>query len=156
MRLEKPAPGSDVFTLTMSPGELAAVNALAKFARAGIAYDAHAAYVAQVFVYIFLQPRDLVGDHDTQRAFMAVDQLCAQPKPGDGDVVLRLPKAEMRQLLMIVSMAAESEDRSEVIHDGKPDEFPHGFPDLKLPASYYAKALDDLLNALYEGTNLTA
>lgn len=155
MRLEILESASVEFVLHMNQKEWTAVQALAEFAKAGIAYDAHAAYVAQVFTYVFLQPRDLVQDSATQRAFSAVDGLSAAPRIGDEEAILRLPKAEMRQMLMMLAMAAESEDQSEIIHGAMPNEFPHVFPDLELPSSYYANALNDLLSALYTERALT-
>ena len=38
MRLEKPNPEDDTFKLVMSPVEWEEINALAKFAQAGLAY----------------------------------------------------------------------------------------------------------------------
>jgi hypothetical protein len=157
VRLETPESGDDRFNLVMAPVEWTEIHELAKFARAGIAHDAEAPYVAQVFVYIFLQPRDLIKDTDTQAALAAIDCLAtgAHPDADGGDVVLRLPKAQMRQILMMLGMAAESEDQAEIVHDGRPEEFPYRFPDMQFPGDYYAKLLDDLLAALYRDSALT-
>ncbi|MEP6716588.1 MAG: hypothetical protein ABJC09_13540 [Terriglobia bacterium] len=77
-------------------------------------------------MYIILQPSELIRDTGTQAAFAAPDRL-----------------------------AAESEDRAEIVMDANSDEFPHTFPDMELPGDYYAKALDDLLGALYEDSDRT-
>ena len=140
----------------MSVVEWKEVQALTEFAKAGIAYDVHAAYVAQVFTYLFLQPGDLIKDRDTQAAFAAVDHLATEARPHEdgGDIVLGLPKAQMRQMLMMLGMAAESEDQAEIINDGKPDEFPHKFPDIEISSSRYARAFFNLLDALYENRTL--
>lgn len=66
MRLQRDEPEADIFRLVMPFVEWKDVDALAKFAQAGIAYDAQTAYVAQVFAYLFLQPADLLHDADTQ------------------------------------------------------------------------------------------
>jgi len=154
VRLETPESGDDTFSLVMAPVEWADIQELAKFARAGIEHDAEAAYVAQVFVYIFLQPRDLMKDPDTQAALAAIDRLAsgAHVDADGGDVVLRLPKAQMRQILMMLGMAAESEDQAEIVHGAWPEKFPYPFPDMRFPGDYYAKLLDDLLDVLYKGS----
>jgi hypothetical protein len=156
VRLEQTGSPAGVWSLAISPSEREPVHALAEFAKAGIAYDEHAAYVAQVFVYIMLQPRDLVRDPDTQAAFCAIDQVSAENRPSTGaDMVIRLSKGEMRQLLMMLGMAAESEDQADIIGHAMKEEFPHRFPDLELASQCYAKAFEDLLSALYADQDLT-
>ncbi len=135
MVLERPGSRCDAWRLGFSPRELSEAYAPAQYAKAGIAYDAGVAYVAQVFVYIFLQPRDLIKDPDTQGALAALDHLA---KGGAG--VLQLPKAQMRQLLTIPVMAAESEEQV------NPEKVQ--FPDLEFPGDTYAKVFETLLSAL--------
>ena len=157
MRLEKPEPAGDTFSLVMSPVEWKEIHALAKFAQAGIAYDAQAAYVAQVFVYVMSQPEDILGNRNTLAAFAAVDRLAAAVSANAAriDVVLRLPKEEMRQLLIMLGKAAESEDQADIVHDALPEKFPHRFPEMDPCSHYYADAFDDLLAALHQDKGLT-
>lgn len=158
MRLEKPGPRDDNYRLAMSLVEWKEVYALAQFAQAGIAYDAQAPYVAQVFIYVTSQPKDVLGNRNTRAAFAAVDRLAAEGSAdaAAGVVILRLPKEEIRQLLVMLGMAAESEDQADIIHDGEPDKFPHGFPakEIEIAASHYAEAFDNLMAALHEDRTL--
>jgi hypothetical protein len=128
------------------------VLALAKFAQAGIAYDAQAAYVAQVFTYLMLQPAELLKDADTQAAFAAVERLAASA-PG-GEVLLHLGKAQMRQMLVMLGMAAESEDNADLMRDDEAENSPHQFPDLGPSSQSYAQVFDQLLQALYDGLSV--
>ena len=157
MRLEKPESGHDTFKLVMSAVEWEEIHALAKFAQAGLAYDCTAAYVAQVFTYLVLwgrfggfpQPADIQSNQDMQAAFAAVDRL-AESVPADGrnrgDVVLRLRKEELRQLLILLGKASEAEDKAEDLHDDIGVEF----PDLEFTPSLYGDAFENLLMALHE------
>jgi hypothetical protein len=149
MRLEKPESEDGTFSLSMSPVEWPEVLALAKFAQAGIAYDTQAAYVAQVFTYLMLQPADLLKDADTQAAFAAVERLGASA-PG-GEALLHLGKAQMRQLLVMLGMAAESEDNADLMRDDEAENSSHQFPDLGPSSQSYAQVFDELLQALYDG-----
>ena len=63
-----------------------------------------------------------------------------------GDVVLRLRKEELRQLLILLGKASEAEDKAEDLHDAIPVEF----PDLEFPPSLYGDAFENLLMALHE------
>jgi len=62
----------------------------------------------------------------------------------------------MRQLLIILGMAAESEDQADIICDGHPQELPHRFPalEIEISSSHYAEAFDNLLAALHEDRTL--
>jgi hypothetical protein len=151
VRLEKPL-CDDTFNLIMSPVEWPEILALAKFAQAGIAYDAQAAYVRQVFTYLMLQPADLLKDADTQAAFAAVERVGVAV--GGGEVIVRLGKAQMRQLLVMLGMAAESEDQAELVHGVEAEDFPHQFPDLGPSSQSYAQVFDELLQALYDGLSV--
>jgi hypothetical protein len=161
VRLEKPDSGHDTFKLVMSPVEWEEIHALAKFAQAGLAYDCKAAYVAQVFTYLVLwgrfggfpQPADIQSNQDMQAAFAAVDRLAESVATGAmnrGDVVLRLRKEELRQLLIMLGKASEAEDHAEVMLDAYPAEFPYIFPDLEFTPSVYGDAFETLLMALWE------
>jgi hypothetical protein len=156
VRLEKPEPGHDVFSLVMSPVEWPEVHALAKFVQAGIAYDTRAAYVAQVFVFVMSQPEDILGNRNTQAAFAAVDHLAIEvpPNAAGGGVILNLPKEQMRQLLIMLGKAAESEDQADIIHDALPEKFPYRFPDIEPSSQFYAEAFTNLLKALHEDRSL--
>ncbi|HWD37627.1 MAG TPA: hypothetical protein VG944_02180 [Fimbriimonas sp.] len=79
---------------------------------------------------------------DTQAALAALDELAKS----QGEH-LRLPKAQMRQLLTILVMAAESEEQV------NPEKVQ--FPDLEFPGDTYAKVFETLLSALYEDRELT-
>ena len=149
MRLEKHE--DDAFSLIMSPVEWPEILALAKFARAALAYDATAAYVVQVLTYVVSPRWDILGNQSTRAAFAAVDRLTADSV---GDVILRLPKEQMRQLLVMLGMAAESEDQAELVHNVEPEKFPHQFPDLGPSSQAYVQVFDDLLEALYEGLSV--
>jgi hypothetical protein len=151
VRLEKPL-CEDTFSLIMSPVEWPEILALAKFAQAGIAYDAQAAYVRQVFTYLMLQPADLLRDADTQAAFAAVERLGVAA--GGGEVIVRLGKAQMRQLLVMLGMAAESEDQAELVHGVEAEDLLHQFPDLGPSSQSYAQVFDELLQALYDGLSV--
>ena len=157
MRLEVPEAGADTYRLVMSRVEWPEVYALAKFALEGMTYDAKAPYVGQVFVYIMYQPRDILGDVNTHAAIAACDPLAAEvsASPGGGEAVLQLPKDQMRQLLVMLDMAAESEDQADIICDGVPDEVLHRFPDIEITSLHYAEAFQKLMAAFYDGVSLT-
>jgi hypothetical protein len=159
VRLEKPEDGSDRFNLIMSPLEWREVHSLVKFGQAGLAYDCKAAYVAQVFNYLFLvsrfgwlQPKDILSDKNTQAAFSEVDRLAEQFPPGGSsvDVNLKLRKEAMRQLLTVLGKAAESEEQANIVSDAFPEEFPYRYPDLEFNGDYYADIFERLLTALHE------
>lgn len=164
MRLEKPEAEGDALTLTMSPLEWKELNALAKFGRAGLAYDCKAAYVAQVFNYLFLvsrfgfsQPEAILGDKDTQAALAELDRLAERIARGGGetiDVNVKLRKEAMRQLLVVAGKASESEEQANLISDAFPEAFPYRYPDLEFNGDYYADVFERLLTALYEDRSI--
>jgi hypothetical protein len=151
VRLEKSETVDDIFDLVMSAVEWKEIHALAKFAQAGIAYDCKTHYVAQVFVYTVTEPEGFRDDENLKAAFTALDDLMAHTTP-DGknniEVVLELPKEKMRQFLVIVRKAAESERQANLLHSAIPKEFPYAFPDLQVASGYYADAFADILMAL--------
>jgi hypothetical protein len=154
VRLEKPEPGKGTFSLVMSPVEWKETHALAKFGQTTITYDAQAPYVKQVFLYTVTEPEDFVESDNVQAAFAALDRLAAVVSSYSlgGDVILKLPKEEMRQMLVVIAKAAESKDRAEFYY-GRFD-FLHRFPELDIPASHYAEAFVNLLLALHEDKSL--
>jgi hypothetical protein len=147
----------DTFHLVLSPMEWKEVHALAHFAQSGLAYDCAAPYVTQVFEYHLSEPEDLQSDENLQAAFSAVAQM-AETIPADGrnggDVTLELPKEKMRQLLVILRMAASAEEQADFLYNGARDVFPYPFPDLKVPSSDYAQAFDSLLISLHHDNPL--
>ena len=147
----------DTFHLVLSPMEWKEVHALAHFAQSGLAYDCAAPYVTQVFEYHLSQPEDLQSDEDLQAAFSAVAQM-AETIPADsrngGDVTLGLPKEAMRQLLVILSMAASAEEQADFLYNGARDEFPYPFPELTVSSSDYARAFDSILTSLHHDNSL--
>ncbi len=146
-----------LFHLVLSPMEWKEVHALAHFAQSGLAYDCAAPYVTQVFVYHLSQPEELQFDEDLQAAFSAVAQM-AETIPADGrnggDVTLGLPKEEMRQLLVVLSIAARAEEQADFLYNGARDEFPYPFPDLTVSSSDYVQAFDSLLTSLHHDKSL--
>jgi hypothetical protein len=162
VRLEKIDPENDSCKLVMSPKEWKDVHSLATFAHAGLVYDGEAAYVAQVFTYLYLvgqfgvgpsafsQPKDILADEGMQAAFAAVDRLAARtlPESGTGEAVLALSKHEMQELLHVLGKATEAEDQAEIIHGAFPEKFPHLYPELELATAYYADAFCALLQEL--------
>jgi hypothetical protein len=147
----------DTFQLVLSPMEWKEVHALAHFAQSGLAYDCAAPYVTQVFEYHLSEPEDLQSDENLQAAFSAVAQmaetLAADGRNG-GDVTLGLPKEEMRQLLVILRMAASAEEQADFLYNGARDAFPYPFPDLTVPSSDYAQAFNSLLISLHHDNSL--
>ena len=85
-----------------------------------------------------------------------MDQLARGRLVGNtsGDVVLTLPKEQLRQLLVMLGKASESEDQGELLHDAEPDKFPHRFPDIGIAPAQYTEAFDILLAALDEEKTL--
>ena len=128
------------------------VRALAQFAQCGLAYDCSAPYVTQVFVYHLSQPEDLQYDEDLQAAFSAVGDL-AETFPADGgngdDVTLGLPKEEMRQLFVVLSIAAGAEEQAAFLYNGDCAGYHYPFPDLAGSPSDYVEAFDNLLTSLH-------
>lgn len=125
------------------------VCALAKFACHAISYDAHAPYVRQVFVYVWSLPQDTLASRNFQEACAAVGKFSTET--ARGDVTIELDEGPMRQLLLMLSMAAESEDQAELVYAVVPDQFPHPFPDLDLAPGYYADTFESLINKLRAG-----
>ncbi len=157
MRLETPVPGDTHLVLLMSPREWKEVRALAEFAQAGLEYDCRANYVVQVFTYLYLvsrfglsQPKDMRSNPNLQAAVAGFDRLVETVLDADGssDIVLRLPKEQMRHFVMLLGKAAEAETQAQNLNELIPDEFPFSFPELEFPGSYYADQLSDLLAAI--------
>ncbi len=142
----------DTVHLVLSPMEWKEVRALAHFAQCGLAYDCSAPYVTQVFVYHLSQPEDLQYDEDLQAAFSAVGDL-AETFPADGgngdDVTLGLPKEEMRQLFVVLSIAAGAEEQAAFLYNGDCAGYHYPFPDLAGSPSDYVEAFDNLLTSLH-------
>ncbi len=144
-------------SLVLSPREWKEVSALAKFAQTGLDYDCDAPYVSQVFTYMLSQPEDIQSNRNTHAAFSAVDRMAAEaPADGtnSGDVTLALPKKEMRQLFVVLSIAADAEKQADSLYDAAREEFPYPFPDIEVAPRHYAKAFDDFLTALHEDRSL--
>jgi hypothetical protein len=147
----------DTVHLILSPMEWKEVRALTHFAQCGLVYDCAAPYVTQVFVYDLSQPEELQDDEDLQAAFSTVADM-AETIPADGtnggDVTLGLPKEEMRQLFVILNIAAGAEEQAAFLYNGGCDGFHYPFPDLTVPPSDYVKAFDSLLMSLHHDKSM--
>lgn len=157
MRLEKPEGGAGKFSLAMSPQEWKDIHALALFAWNGLAYDCEAPYVTQVFEYHLSDPENLHSDENMQAAFSAIagttETMTADGRDR-GDVILSLPKEQMRQLLIILNIAGMAEEQADRLYNAARESFPYRFPDSSVPCRDYANACDDFLTALHHDNSL--
>ena len=137
----------------MSPVEWKEIHALAILGQADIAYDCEANCAAQVFVRTAIEPEEFRGHENLKAAFTALDDLAARTQPDEknnGQSILPLSKGKMRQFLVVVRKAAESERRANSLHSAVPDKFPLVFPGVEVAAGHYADASADLVMALHE------